>query len=49
MTMTGIDNTAEVDHIAEIDHKTTTEITIEKNIIGTSKIGDIEVDIAIKE
>ena len=34
MTMTG------VDHIVEIDHKTITEMTIEKKIIGRSKIHD---------
>ena len=47
MTMSGIDHTAEVDHIVEIDHDTTTEMTIEKKIIGRSKIGNIEVDIEI--
>ena len=41
MTLTGID------HIIEIDHETVTEMTIEKKIIGRSKIGNIEVDIEI--
>ena len=34
----------EIDLIVEIDHKTTTEITMEKKIIGRTKIGNIEVD-----
>ena len=33
--------------IVEIDHETTTEMTIEKKIIGKIKIGNIEVDIEI--
>ena len=37
MTMT------EIDHIVEIDHESTTEMTIEK-IIGRSKTGNIEAD-----
>ena len=41
MTMTGID------HIVEIDHETTTEMTIEKKITGGVKFGNIEVDIEI--
>ena len=45
--MTGIDHTAEIDHIVEIDHETTTEMTIEKKIIGRSKTRNIEVDIEI--
>ena len=36
-----------IDHIAEIDHETTTEMTIGKKTIGSSKIGIIEVDIEI--
>ena len=38
---------AEIDHIVEIDHKTITEMTMEKKIIGGSKIGNIEVYIEI--
>ena len=41
MTTTGID------HIAVIDHETTTEMTIEKKIIGESKTRNIKVDIEI--
>ena len=33
---------AEIDHIVEIDHETTTQMTIEKKIIGRSKIGNIK-------
>ena len=48
MTMTEIvDPETEIDHIVEIDHKTTTEMTIEKKIIGRSKTRNIEVDIEI--
>ena len=36
-----------IDHIVEIDHNTTTKMTIEKKIIGRSKIGNREVDIEI--
>ena len=36
-----------IDHLVEIYHETTTEMTIEKKIIGRSKIGNIEVDIEI--
>ena len=39
MTMTEIVGTeAEIDHIIEIDHKTTTKMTIGKKIIGGTKI-----------
>ena len=37
----------EVDCIVVINSKTTTEMTIEKKIIGKTKIGKIEVDIQI--
>ena len=38
MTMTEIVGPqAEIDHIVEIDHGTTTEMTIEKKIIGGPK------------
>ena len=47
MTITEIDHTTEIGHIVEIDHETTTEMTIEKKIIGISKTGDTEVDIEI--
>ena len=48
MTMTEIvGSEKEIDLIVEINHKTTTEMTIEKKIIGTTKIGNIEVDIGI--
>ena len=47
MTTTEIDHTAEIGHIVEIDHETTTEMTIEKKIIGISKTGDTELDIEI--
>ena len=48
MTMTEIvGSEKEIDLIVEINHKTTTEMTIEKKITGTTKIGNIEVDIGI--
>ena len=48
MTMTEIVGLeTEIDHIVEIDHKTTTEMTIGKNIIGEPKIRNIEIDIEI--
>ena len=37
----------EIGPIVEIDHENTTEMTIEKKIIGKIKIGNIEVDIEI--
>ena len=37
----------EIDLIVEINHKTITEMTIEKKITGRTKIGNIEVDIEI--
>ena len=48
MTMTEIvGSEKEIDLIVEINHKTNTEMTIEKKIIGRTKIGNIEVDIGI--
>ena len=43
--MTIVGPEAEIDHIVEIDHETTTTMTIGKKITGRSKIGNIEVDI----
>ena len=43
MTMTGIN------HIVQIDHMTTTKVTIEKLIIGRSKIGNkVDIEIIMK-
>ena len=51
-----IDHIGEIDHkitmkgigpTVEIDHETTTEMNIEKKIIGKIKIGNIEVDTEI--
>ena len=48
MTMTEIvGSDIEIGHIVKINHKTTTEMTMENKIIGRSKIGNLEVDIEI--
>ena len=45
MTMTEIvGSEKEIDLIVEIDHETTTQMTIEKKITGRIKIGNIEID-----
>ena len=36
-----------IHHTVETNHEITTKMTIEKHIIGGSKIGSIEVDIEI--
>ena len=37
-TMTEIDDTAEVGHTVKIDHETTTEMTIERKLLGDPKL-----------
>ena len=37
----------EIDLIVEIDHETTTKMTIEKKIIGRTKFGNIKLHIEI--
>ena len=48
MTMTEVvSSEKEIDLIVEINHRTTTEMTTEKKIIGRTKTGNIEVDMEI--